>query len=80
MRVADGALRFAPTLPARWQHYQFQIHIHGARLAVRIDAAEARYTLVQGESLALSHCGERVSLTRAAPSVSVARPRQEQTA
>ncbi|UOD32397.1 glycoside hydrolase family 65 protein [Massilia violaceinigra] len=80
MRVADGALRFAPTLPARWQHYQFQIHIHGALLQVRIDAAEARYTLVHGESLNLTHCGERVALTRAAPAVSVARPRQEKTA
>nr|WP_267876007.1 glycosyl hydrolase family 65 protein [Massilia rubra] len=80
MRVADGALRFAPTLPARWQHYQFQIHIHGALLQVRIDVAEARYTLVDGDALTLTHCGERVSLTRAAPSVSVTRPLQEKKA
>jgi trehalose/maltose hydrolase-like predicted phosphorylase len=80
MRVADGALRFAPTLPARWQHYQFQIHIHGALLQVRIDASEARYTLLQGESLGLTHRGERVSLTRAAPTVALARSHQEHTA
>ncbi|WP_370662619.1 glycoside hydrolase family 65 protein [Massilia frigida] len=80
MRVTDGALRFAPTLPARWQHYQFQIHIHGALLQVRIDATHARYTLLQGEALGLTHCGERVALTRAAPSVSVARALQEEKA
>ncbi|RSZ59598.1 glycoside hydrolase family 65 protein [Massilia atriviolacea] len=80
MRVADGALRFAPTLPPRWQHYQFRIHIHGALLQVRVDAAEARYTLLQGESLTLTHASERVSLTRAAPSAAVARQLQEQTA
>jgi len=77
MRVVDGALRFAPTLPAKWQHYQFKIHIRGALLQVRVDAAETTYTLLSGASLAFHHRGERVALTRAAPAARVAQPAQE---
>ena len=68
MRVSDGALRFAPTLPAKWRHYQFKIQLRGALLQVRVDAAAVEYTLLAGEVLAFHQRGERVALTRAAPS------------
>lgn len=69
MRVTDGALRFAPTLPAKWRHYQFKIHIRGALLQVRVDARQVQYTLLQGESLQFRHRGERVALNQATPVV-----------
>ena len=72
MRVSDGALRFAPTLPAQWTHYQFKIHIHGVLLQVRVDAAYTEYRLLRGEALQLQHRAERVALSRAAPMVRVA--------
>jgi trehalose/maltose hydrolase-like predicted phosphorylase len=72
MRVTDGALRFAPTLPAKWRHYQFKIHIRGALLQVRVDARQVQYTLLQGESLQFRHRGERVALTQAAPEAQLA--------
>lgn len=77
MRVTDGALRFAPTLPARWQHYQFKIHIRGALLQVRVEPGHAEYTLLQGASLGFSHRGQQIELTSAVPS---ARVTLEQTA
>jgi alpha,alpha-trehalose phosphorylase len=67
MRVTGGALRFAPTLPARWRHYQFKIHIRGALLQVRVGPKQAEYTLLRGDALAFTHRGRPVSLTGAAP-------------
>ncbi len=73
MRVTDGALRFTPTLPAQWQHYQFKIHIQGALLQVRVDATHTVYTLLRGESLAFHQGSLRVSLNQPAPVVALAR-------
>jgi alpha,alpha-trehalose phosphorylase len=77
MRVIDGALRFAPTLPARWTHYQFKIHLRGALLQVRVDAEQAQYTLLTGESISFTHAGVPVALDRAAPRASLARKEQQ---
>ncbi len=73
MRVTDGALRFAPTLPAKWTHYSFKIHIRGALLQVRVDAAQTEYTLLQGDALQFRHRTERVALSAAAPVAHIAR-------
>lgn len=67
MRVGGGELRFMPTLPAQWRHYQFKIHIHGALLQVRVERSHVEYTLLQGASLGFTHRGERIALTQAAP-------------
>jgi trehalose/maltose hydrolase-like predicted phosphorylase len=67
MRVAGGALRFAPTLPAQWQHYQFKIQLRGALLQVRVGRGQAEYTLLQGDALEFNHRGQPVALTLAAP-------------
>jgi alpha,alpha-trehalose phosphorylase len=63
MRVVDGAVRFAPTLPKQWQHYQFKMHLHGCLLQVRVDAGCTEYRLLQGEVLAFTHHGQPVELT-----------------
>jgi len=71
MRVSDGALRFAPTLPRKWQHYQFKIQLRGAQLQVRITNEAAEYTLLAGEALEFTHLGQPVALTRAAPNARI---------
>ncbi|MDB5951127.1 MAG: family 65 glycosyl hydrolase, partial [Massilia sp.] len=76
MRVTGGFLRFAPTLPARWTHYQFKIHLRGALLQVRVDAAQVEYTLVKGDSIGFTHAGVPVTLDQAAPRACL--PRMEQ--
>jgi alpha,alpha-trehalose phosphorylase len=73
MRVVDGALRFAPTLPAHWQHYQFKIHLQGALLQVRVEPSAVHYTLVAGDALAFTHCGAPVALSAAQPGARLAR-------
>jgi alpha,alpha-trehalose phosphorylase len=55
MRVAGGELRFAPTLPRRWEHYQFKVHVRGRLLEVRVDVDEVRYRLLEGEPLLFKH-------------------------
>ena len=67
MRVVDGRLRFAPTLPKQWQHYTFKIHFQGALLEVRVEPARVEYRLLQGEALSFAHRGEPVEITLSAP-------------
>jgi alpha,alpha-trehalose phosphorylase len=71
MRVSDGALRFAPTLPKQWQHYQFKIQLRGAQLQVRVTGQAAEYTLLAGDALDFTHLGQAVVLTRAAPNARI---------
>ncbi|MES2151421.1 MAG: glycosyl hydrolase family 65 protein [Pseudomonadota bacterium] len=66
MRVVDGALRFAPTLPRQWQHYQFKVQLRGALLQVRVDARQTEYTLLAGEALAFVHGGQHITLASGA--------------
>lgn len=63
MRVVDGALRFAPTLPHQWQHYQFQIQLRGSFIRVHIAPGVATYTLLEGAGLSFLHHGQEVTLT-----------------
>ena len=67
MRVIDGALRFAPSLPRQWQHYQFQVQLRGSFIRVRVTPDETVYTLLDGDGLAFSHHGQALAITRAAP-------------
>jgi len=67
MRVLDGHVRFAPTLPKQWQHYSFKIHIKGGLLEVRVEPEHTEYRLLRGAGLALNHHGVALALSPAAP-------------
>jgi alpha,alpha-trehalose phosphorylase len=67
MRVVNGEVRFAPTLPKQWQHYQFRIHLHGSLLQVRVTASATQYALLRGDALAFQHRGVPITVTPAAP-------------
>ncbi|TQK03143.1 alpha,alpha-trehalose phosphorylase [Herbaspirillum sp. SJZ107] len=69
MRLDDGGLRFAPTLPGQWRGYRFKLHVHGALLEVAVDAGGADYRLLQGERLALAHRGTAFELNAAQKSI-----------
>jgi alpha,alpha-trehalose phosphorylase len=71
MRVNGGGLRFAPTLPAQWQHYQFKIQLRGAMLQVRVGRDQVEYTLLQGDALSFTHRGVTVALSATAPRASI---------
>lgn len=63
MRVVDGRVGFAPTLPKQWNHYRFKLHLRGCLLQVRVSAQRTEYTLLDGAALAFSHRGQPVQLT-----------------
>jgi alpha,alpha-trehalose phosphorylase len=63
MRLLDSSLRFAPTLPAQWTRYRFQVRVHGALLAVEVDAGGVDYRLLEGRRLALTHRDTAIELT-----------------
>ncbi|TFW29684.1 glycoside hydrolase family 65 protein [Massilia arenosa] len=67
MRLSNGTLRFAPTLPAQWQRYRFKVHVRGALLDVVVDAHGAMYTLAEGDELAFTHHGREVKLSKTQP-------------
>jgi alpha,alpha-trehalose phosphorylase len=67
MRDHDGALTFAPRLPARLQRLAFRLLFRGRRLTVEATPAQATYTLIDGEPLEIAHHGETISVARGQP-------------
>ena len=63
-RAWQGELSFAPTLPAAWQSYEFQMSYRGRLLHVRVDSEGANVQLVEGEALSVVVAGEEVRLKR----------------
>ena len=58
LRDHGGKITFAPRLPAALSRLVFRLGIRGTRLCVDVDHERARYTVVSGEPLSLSHHGE----------------------
>ena len=67
MRVSHGRMRFAPTLPPQWTHYQFKVHFKDALVQLRVEREQVVYTLLKGEAAAFDHGSSAVSLSRQAP-------------
>lgn len=63
MRVEDGRLSFAPTLPEAWQGYGFNLRWRGCVLRVDVAADGVRYRLEEGDELAILHAGEPLLLS-----------------
>ncbi|MDQ3851051.1 MAG: family 65 glycosyl hydrolase, partial [Actinomycetota bacterium] len=63
MRDHDGTLGFAPRLPARLDRLAFGLLYRGRRLRVDVRADEARYELLEGAPVELTHHGDRLRLT-----------------
>lgn len=64
LRVVAGRLRFAPTLPAAWTGYGFNLRWRGCALRVDVDARGVRYRLDEGDTLAFQHAGSEVVLAQ----------------
>jgi alpha,alpha-trehalose phosphorylase len=81
----DGVLRFTPRLPDGLSRLAFTILVQGRRLRVELQHKSARYLLVEGDPLELSHHGGPVTIRAGKPSVQripvlTARPRAKQPA
>jgi alpha,alpha-trehalose phosphorylase len=73
MRDHDGSLSFAPRLPERLARLSFRLGFRGRLLRVEVDHDHARYSLLRGEALDITHHGDGLtvpageSLTRPIP-------------
>ncbi len=66
MRDHDGKLSFAPRLPERLSRLAFGICFRGRRLRVVVTHQEARYSLLEGAALRLTHHGQPIDVTSTA--------------
>jgi alpha,alpha-trehalose phosphorylase len=62
MRAGAGPLAFRPQLPSGITRLTFRIRYRDRRLRISITPGEARYELLGGEPLAITHHGEQVLL------------------
>jgi alpha,alpha-trehalose phosphorylase len=83
MRDHDGALSFAPRLSQQLTRLTFGICFRDSRLRVEVTHGQARYSLLQGPPLQLTHHGETIKVTsdqpvtRAIPKITAGKaPRQ----
>ncbi|MGZ4307707.1 MAG: glycoside hydrolase family 65 protein [Solirubrobacteraceae bacterium] len=67
MRDHDGNLSFAPRLPERLTRLAFGICFRERRLRVEVTHEEARYSLLQGPTLELTHHGHAIDATNGEP-------------
>lgn len=63
MRVYDGALQFAPTLPASWTRYQFNLTVRGNRLNVTVERNQVIYRLLEGNGLSFKQGDTTIELS-----------------
>jgi len=82
MRAGNGPLAFSPRLPDGISRLMFRIRYRGRKLAVEIHGQRARYQLLDGDPLPITHHGEEFELGRRAVERKVppvkAGPRPEQ--
>jgi len=67
MRDHDGQLSFAPRLPQRLTRLAFGVCFCERRLRVEVTDDQARYTLVQGPPLPVTHHGQAIEITDGTP-------------
>jgi len=62
MRDHGETLAFAPRLPSRLSRLSFRLTYRDRRLLVDVSSHEARYELLDGEALELTHHGEKLTV------------------
>jgi alpha,alpha-trehalose phosphorylase len=62
LRAGAGPLAFRPQLPSGITRLTFRIRYRDRRLRISVTPGEARYELLGGEPLAITHHGEQVLL------------------
>jgi alpha,alpha-trehalose phosphorylase len=71
MRVSDERISFAPRLPPGLGRLSFRLRYRGRIVGVEIRSGLARYTLLAGEPLRVSHHGKEITLSSEAVSLEI---------
>jgi alpha,alpha-trehalose phosphorylase len=67
MRDHGGSLSFAPRLAEALTRLAFRLTFKGRRIKVEVDHRQARYTLIDGDPLQISHHGDPVTMAPGEP-------------
>jgi alpha,alpha-trehalose phosphorylase len=67
MRDYNGKITFDPRLPESWAGLTFQVTLRGTRLKVDLTSHEIAFTVVEGESVALSVRGDHFIVVAGTP-------------
>jgi alpha,alpha-trehalose phosphorylase len=67
LRDHEGELSFTPRLPRRLTKLTFRVCFGGRRFEVEIGHRQARYTMLEGEPLEITHHGEATTITAERP-------------
>jgi alpha,alpha-trehalose phosphorylase len=67
IRHHEGSLTFTPRMPEWISRLAFGLCFGGQRLKVEIEQQQARYSLVRGEALEITHHGEALTVTSGEP-------------
>ncbi len=67
MRDLSGSLSFAPRLPSALGRLAFRVTYRGRRIKVEVDHDRARYELLSGPPLEVSHHGEALTIEAGEP-------------
>jgi alpha,alpha-trehalose phosphorylase len=67
LRDHDGSLSFTPRLPGRLTRLCFRICFDDRRIVVEVTHRRARYTMLEGEPLPITHHGEAATVTAERP-------------
>jgi alpha,alpha-trehalose phosphorylase len=67
MRDFGDTLAFAPRLPSRLTRLAFRVMYRGRRLLIEVHPDEARYELLHGAPLEITHHGEPLTVSAGAP-------------
>jgi len=66
LRIVNGQLAFAPTLPVSWPGYRFNLHWQGCIVHVEVNSDGVHYQLQQGQRLDILHNGQVLALPSSA--------------
>jgi alpha,alpha-trehalose phosphorylase len=67
MRHEDGDITFAPRLPEGLARIAFTVHVKSRLLKVEVHRQSAKYTLVEGDPLKVSHHGTELTVETGKP-------------
>jgi alpha,alpha-trehalose phosphorylase len=69
LRDDDGAVSFAPRLPAQWRRLDFRLGLGDSRLRVSIRPEEVAYQVESGPAVEIRHFGQPVAVAPGEPAV-----------
>ena len=62
LRVKEGGLSLAPSLPIEWNSLDFHFQYQGRLLKIHMDGTTVTYLVVEGDALTISHNGDSIYL------------------